>query len=171
MEHMKKWFPVAWVLGLMCVAFSGCRKSEAPASSIGVPLPSLTVATQMVMPVVEQVLTNLTSAMIDNTNAAPPSSKYLGSGLLAEEVRRIKNNITQNGLIRKDVHISNIEISSLDSESSCLLARVTGYVITEKGTNATRWNLLIEMRGTNAIPRIVGMSEMNETPAAKATVP
>jgi hypothetical protein len=69
------------------------------------------------------------------------------------------------------VHISNIEISSLDSESSCLLAQVTGYVVTEKGTNATRWNLLVELRGTNALPRIVGISEMNEPPAAKATVP
>jgi hypothetical protein len=64
-----------------------------------------------------------------------------------------------------------IEISSLDPESRCLLAQVTGQVVTEKGTNRTRWNLLIELRGPNAIPRIVGISEMNETPAAKAAFP
>jgi hypothetical protein len=90
MEQMKKWCPLAWALGLMCVTVSGCRKSEAPSSAIGVQLPSLTVATQTVMPVVEQVLTNLTSAMIDNTNTTQPSNKYIGSGLLAEEVRASK---------------------------------------------------------------------------------
>ena len=104
-------------------------------------MPSLTMATQTVMPVVEQLLTNLTTAIMESPGTEPPSSKYFGSGLLAEEVRRIKNNVTQSGLIRKDVQIANIEISALDSQSQCLLAQVTGYVVTEKGTNRTRWNL------------------------------
>jgi hypothetical protein len=169
MEHVKRWLPVVLAMGLVGMAASGCRKPEAPS------LPdahlSMTVVTQTVMPVVSQVLTNLTSSMMDATNTAESSQKFLGSGLLAEEVRRIKNNISQSGLIRKDVRISNIEINPLDSESRCLLAQVSGQVVTEKGTNQTRWNLLIELRGTNSIPRIVGISEMNEAPSVKPPAP
>jgi hypothetical protein len=171
MVHVKKWLSVVWSLGLLWVVVSGCRKPDTPPDANNGQLPSMTVVTQKVMPVVSQLLTNLTSSMMEGITTGAPSQKYLGSGLLAEEVRRLKNNITQSGVIRKDVRISNIEISALDSESRCLLARVTGQVVTEKGTNQTRWNLLIELHGTNAIPRIVGMSEMNEAPAAKATAP
>ena len=171
MDYVKKWFPLALALGAVCAVVLGCRKSEAPSPSWGGQMPSLTMATQTVMPVVEQLLTNLTTAIMESPGTEPPSSKYFGSGLLAEEVRRIKNNVTQSGLIRKDVQIANIEISALDSQSQCLLAQVTGYVVTEKGTNRTRWNLLVELRGTNATPRIVGISEMNEAPDAPGKAP
>ena len=86
MEHVKKWLPVMWSWGLLWVIVSGCRKPETPPTSNDGQLPSMTVETQTLMPLVAQVLTNLTSSMMEGTNTVDAYQKYLGSGLLAEEV-------------------------------------------------------------------------------------
>ena len=97
------------------------------------------------------------TAATPENNGDNEFSKIIRPSQLIAEIRKQKGG---SGNPPKDIKITRVELNSLDSSSHCLLAVVDGQWITEQRTIPTRWQMLIELRGNDAAPRIVGAFEI-----------